>query len=895
MSEPPEPGRPHPDALLAAAAREGRGRLKVYLGMAPGVGKTYAMLEAARRLRDGGTDVVIGLAETHGRKETQALVEGLELLPRRPILYRGHLLQEFDIDAALARRAALILVDELAHTNPPDSRHPKRWQDVEELLKAGIDVQTTLNVQHLDSLNDVVARITGVRVQETLPDRVLEGADEVELVDLTPAELIDRLNQGKVYMPQVAGTALERFFRPGNLAALRELTLRRMAEQVDEEMVGYMQAHAIDGPWPAGQRILVCVGSGDFGPSLVRHGRRLSDQLGAPWVAVHVEPPGGAPGAAGDRIEQSIALAGQLNGRVERLAGGDVAGELLRYARRTNITQIVVGRPRPGRLRALFGRSMVQALIERADGIAVHVVTSAAPRRPRRRPRPARPAVRPYLMASAGIAAVIAAAHAVPDLDSLANVSMLLLGVVLFTAVSYGLAAAVFASLIAFLAYNFFFTMPTHTFYVKHWHELIALFLFLTVAIVAGTLAGRVRDQARAGQGRIAALQALYDFARRLGATVRMDDLIHAIVLQTHRLTGRPTMLLLSEDGELVIRHAWPPDDSLDTSAWAAARWALAHGEPAGRGTGTLPSGAWHFRPVRTARGVVAVLGVAGAPPEGDGELARTLDAVLDQAAVAIERISFAADAARVEAMAETERLRNALLSSVSHDLRTPLTSILGSATTLRSGAAGLDAAARDELLATIEEEAERLDRFVHNLLDMTRLESGALEVRREWLDVADAIDSALRRVTKRMSGLRMVRRVAPDLPLMRGDPVLLETVLVNLLDNAAKHAKGATQVAVGAGANDGELVIEVVDDGTGVPAQDLPRLFDKFFTRAGSATREGGTGLGLAICAGFVQAMGGRLRAESPAAHGRGARFVASFAVEKQPAPAEETAESAG
>jgi two-component system sensor histidine kinase KdpD len=887
MSDADEPLRPHPEALLAAASREGRGRLKVYLGMAPGVGKTYAMLESARRLKQGGIDVVVGLVETHGRAETQGLLDGLEMLPRRSVYYRGHLLQEFDLDAALARQPTLLLVDEFAHTNPPDSRHPKRWLDVEELLKAGIDVHTTLNIQHLESLNDVVARITGVRVQETIPDRVLERAEEVELADLTPAELTERLRQGKVYLPHVAGTALDRFFRPGNLTALRELALRRTAEQVDEEMVGYMQAHAIEGPWPAGERLMVCIGADGLGPAVVRHARRLSDQLGAPWVAVHIEPPGGIPaGKEAGRLAEALSLAESLQGRVERLTGTDAVGELLRYARRSNITQIVVGRSRAGRLRALLGRSLVQELVRRAEGISVHVVTPAeVPARPRARRAFRLPEAQPYALATAGVAAIVLLAHLVADLGSLANVSMLLLGVVLFSAVSHGVGAAVYTSLLAFTVYNFFFTEPRYTLHVRHWHELVALLVFLAVAVVTGTLAGRVRDQAQAGRSRMAALQVLYDFARRLGATVTIDELLHAIVLQTHRLTGQPAMILLPETGELIIRYAWPPDDALGTAEWAAARWAFVHGEPAGAGTGTLPSVSWQFRPVRTARGVVGVLGLAGEERDGNPDLARTLDAVLDQAAVAIERIAFAADAARVEAMAETERLRNALLSSVSHDLRTPLTSILGSVTTLRQGAARLDDPARDELLATIEEEAERLDRFVHNLLDMTRLESGALEVKRDWLDVGEVVGAAARRMAKRLGPQRLVRRIAADLPLLRGDFVLLETTLCNLIDNAAKHATGATAITIRAERRGDALVIEVIDDGVGIPPEHQPHLFDKFYRAGRGDVAPAGTGLGLAICKGLAEAMGGRIEVRSPVAHGRGTAFALAFPIEPQPA----------
>lgn len=875
--------RANPEALLAEAERETRGRLKVWLGMAPGVGKTYAMLSGARRLKAQGVDVVAGVIETHGRAETVALTEGLEVLPRRRIAYRGQTLDEFDIDAALARRPALLLLDELAHTNAPESRHPKRWQDVEELIRAGIDVHTTLNVQHLESLTDVVARITGVRVAETVPDAVLERADEIALVDLPPQDLLTRLAEGKVYAPHLAGRAREAFFKPGNLTALRELALRMAAQTVDGQLVGYMRAHAIDGPWAAGERIMALVGPDGLGAAVVRAANRIADQMRAPFLAVTIEPQGRLSSPQADaRIAEALTLAERLGGRVERLTSDDLVGDILGYARRMNVTQIFIGRARVIWWRQVLGRSLVSELIRRADGVAIHVVSETPDKAAAVTARPLAPvltsAVR-YAEGVAAVAGVVGLAMAVRELASGANVAMLFLAAVLVSAVRSGTGPAIATSAAGFLAYNFFFTAPVHTLAVANWADIVTLVVFVAVAVTTGTLAARIRNQALAERARMSALQALYDFARRLGAKVGVDELCHAIVLQLHRLTGRPAVLLLPDGEDVRVRYAWPPEDDLPARDLAAARWAQAHGEPAGLGTGTMPTAGWHFRPVRTAARTLGVLGLAGArAPQGDE--AQTVDAVLDQGAVALERISFAADAARVEAMSQTEKLRGALLSSVSHDLRTPLTAILGAATSLRRDGDRITPDDRRALLDAIEDEARRLDRFVNNLLEMTRLEGGALKPKREWIDLQDAVEAALAAVRRRQDQTVWTRAFPADLAPVSADPILLETVLVNVLDNAAKH--GGAQVRIEAVVEDGRVALAVEDNGPGITPALLPLVFDRF-TRAPAAAS--GAGLGLSICKGLVEAMGGTITAASPVRDGHGTRIIITLPAGAGPA----------
>ncbi len=878
-----EDRRPSADALLAAANRERRGRLKVFLGAAPGVGKTYAMLESARRRQADGVDVAVGLIETHGRQETEALLDGLEVLPRRRIDYRGRDLMEFDLDGALARRPALMLVDELAHSNVAGSRHPKRFQDVDELLAAGIDVDTTLNIQHLESLNDVIMRITRIRVRETLPDEVLARADEIELIDITPEDLIRRLNDGKVYVPENAQRAVNHFFQPGNLTALRELALRRAAERVDDQMVDYMRRHAIEGPWQAGERVLVCVAADALAQTLVRTGRRLSDLMRAPFIAVHVESPDqdDLDGPRQALIDEAMQLAGRLGGEIVTLQDSDLPGVLLRYARRNNITQIVIGADRRRWWDRLRRRSLVQALMRRSEGCALHVVCEDPAAE-----KSSEPALVPPWWRRIGVGAIAAPvlsvalavgiADAITHYVPLPNVSMVFLMAVVFCALTRGMASSILAAFLSFLAYNFFFIEPIYTLSITDGHDLFALLMFLVVAVAMGGSAGRTRDRALAARERFRATQLLFGFTEKLGGAAKLGDVLWVVVNHVATHLGGRTVLLMPVDGELAISAAFPPDDELETSEWAAARWCFAQGEPTGVGTVTLPTVPWRFQPIQAPRGAIGVLGLL---PSSDrramtADERRLLDALVDQAAVAIERAQLAGEIAEAQLMAETERLRTALLSSISHDLRTPLSSILGSATSLSSYGASMSETARSDLLSAIQEEAERLNRYVANLLDMTRLESGALDLRRDWVDVAELCDGAVERIAKLAGGRRIVRRIADGLPALRLDFVLMEQALFNILDNAIKYGPPDAPIILEAERRDADVVVSVTDEGPGVPSEDLERIFDKFHRVQQPHVRASGAGLGLSICRGFVAAMGGRVSVVSPVRDGRGATF---------------------
>ncbi|MFI5012596.1 MAG: DUF4118 domain-containing protein [Hyphomicrobiales bacterium] len=885
QADPNRGERPDPDALMELVHSEGRGKLKVFLGAAPGVGKTFAMLSGAKQAAREGVDVVVGLVETHGRTETAALIQGVEMLPQRNVNYRGRIIQEFDIDAALKRRPKLVIVDELAHTNAPDSRHPKRYQDIEELLTAGIDVWTAVNIQHLESLSDVVSTITGVSVRETVPDTVVEKADEVVVVDITPAELIQRLKDGKVYLPENARRAADNFFRPGNLTALRELALRRTADRVDDQMVVFLRQHAIEGPWPAAERILVCVGTDPLAENVVRAGSRLASGLNASWIAVHLGRSDYEETShrALKRIDEAMGLAGRLGAETTRLTAKHLPDELLRYARRENVTQIVIGRSAADWFARLRGRSLPEEIVRRASGIAVHIVTSeqAAPRR-----RFAR--LRPRLSALAGAAPFLSVAAAVgvgmvaSRFLVLPNLSMIFLAAVLFCAVTYGAWSAIIAAVLSFLAYNFFFIEPVYTFTVAEPHELFALLIFLLVAILTGGLAGRVREQSDAAARRVAATQSLYDFSRKLSGLAKIDDVLWVVVSHVAKSVNGGALALLGKGEELEFGAALPPEDSLGPSEWAAARWSATRGEPAGWRTATLPNAQFQFRPLRTSRGILGVIGVKPGDASNDlsAEDDRALSALIDQAAVAIERTQLVDEAAKTETAIESERLRGALLSSLSHDLRTPLSSIMGAITSLRQLGDKMPATARRELLATIEEETARLSRFVSNLLDMTRLEAGALNVKRDLVDAGDAVRNAVAHAKANFPKRSVEVRIAPNLPLVRGDATLLEQVVFNLLDNADKYVPAGLPTSVSMQAEGGKLVISVTDKGPGIPLAELERVFDKFHRVAAGDGRPAGTGLGLSICRGLVSAMGGSIRAESPTADGNGTRIVIELPV---------------
>jgi two-component system sensor histidine kinase KdpD len=888
-------GRPSPEALLAAVAKENRGQLKVFLGFAPGVGKTYAMLESAQRRKDDGVDVVIGLVETHGRRDTEELLEGFEILPRKTIEYRGQTLQEFDIDAALARKPELLVVDELAHTNAPGSRHAKRYLDVLELVQAGIDVYTTLNIQHLESLNDIVAQITRIRVRETLPDSVLERAAGIELVDVTPEELIERLKEGKVYIPHQAERAVRHYFQPGNLTALRELALRRTAEQVDDQMVDYMRRHAIAGPWPAGERILVCISAAPEAQRLVRAARRMADMLGARWHAVYVEMPSHhrLSEAARERIAAALRLAEHLGGEPVVLPGRDLPGELLEFARSHNITQIILGKSRSSRLRQALGRSLVNEVTRRSENIAVHIITGdeKPPATPGRllQLQVEGPPLAPYLQSAGAVVVAAVIAKLAYHLFALPNLSMIFLMAVLLSAVRWGLAPSIFASLFSAAVYNFFFIPPLYTFTIASSYEVLAFVVYLTVAILISNLAGRVRDQAETARRRMRTTLALYEFSRKLAGTFKLDDLLWALAYQVVSVLGGKAVVLLPEEDKLELKVGYPPEDTLGAGEWAAARWAWQHGESAGRGSATLPSAEWYFLPLKTGRGTVGVLGLHRLPdqPQLEPEERRSLEAMLDQAAVAIERAELDNKVAEARVLAETEKLRTALLSSISHDLRTPLASIIGSVTSLTDYDRRFDEATRRDLLQTIQEEAERLNRFVGNLLDMTKLEAGALQLNRDWIEPAEVVGSALGRVRNQMKDRTVTLEIEPGLPLLRVDFVLLEQALFNLLDNTAKYSPADSTVRVEARREDAHVLLRLTDEGPGIPVADLERVFDKFHRVRAGDRQIAGTGLGLSICRGIVEAHGGTIVARSPVADGHGTSFELRLPVEAQPAPA--------
>jgi two-component system sensor histidine kinase KdpD len=886
-----ESNRPSPEALLAVAKRENRGKLKVFLGAAPGVGKSFAMLEAAHRRQAEHVDVVVGLVETHGRMETGALLSGLEVLAPKTVEYRERTLTEFDLDSALARKPQLILVDELAHTNAPGSRHPKRWHDVAELLANGIDVYTTLNIQHLESVNDIVAQITHVKVRETLPDSVLEQADDIELVDLPSEELLKRLHEGKIYAGEQARRAAEGFFKAGNLAALRELALRRTAERVDAEMVDYMQRHGIAGPWPAGERILVCVSPQPDPVRLVRAGRRLADQVRAQWSAVYIETPRHMrlSDAERDRIAAALRLAEFLGGEARTIPGSDIIEELLQLARKENVTQIVLGKIRRARWREFLLPSLVHELLRRTKGVAIHVVPPDPEEKVRARVR--WPTVdwdtEKWPRYAWGLGASVVAGFVAYGLDTfldLSALSLVFLIPVLYSAVTHGLLPSVFTSIVSMLIYNFFFLPPLYTFTIADPENILALIAFLVVAILTSNLAGRVRDQARAARRNYGTAVALYEFSRKLAATRALDDLLWATAHQIATMLSAKVVILLPEDGQLSIRVGYPPDDSLPPGDMAAANWAFDKKEPAGRGSTTLPNAERYYVPARTAAGVMAVVGVV---PDRtmDPEAQRLLDALVDQAAVGIERVQLGDQMAEAHILQESEKLRTALLSSISHDLRTPLSSIIGSVTSLLDYGGGLNDRGRRDLLQTIQEEAQRLNRFVANLLDMTKLKSGALELKREWTDLGDVIGSAIARARPQLKDRPIEVSVERAMPLLRLDHILFEQVLFNLLDNAAKYGPPTKPVRVSARRNGESVIISVVDHGPGIPTADLERVFDKFHrVRAGDRV-VAGTGLGLSICRGIVEAHGGTIRARSPVTEGLGTEVEVRLPIEAQPA----------
>ena len=876
--------RPDPEALLARAkeeeARKHQGRLKLFFGAAAGVGKTYAMLEAARVLRADGVDVVVGIVETHGRAETAALVEGLPVLPPRLVDYRGATLKEFDLDGALARLPAAILVDELAHTNVEGSRHRKRWQDVLELLDAGISVYTTLNVQHVESLNDLVAKITGVVVRETVPDSVLERADEIELVDLPPDALLERLQEGKVYVAEQAQEAVKHFFRKGNLIALRELALRRTADRVDEQMQAYMRDHAIGKTWPVAERILVCVSPSPFSPQLVRAGHRLARRLGAGWIVAYVETPAHArlSEADRDRVVQTLRLAESLGAETVTLSGPTMSEEILVYARARNVSKVVIGKPGRALWRRILLGSVVDALVRGSGDIDIHVVSgegAPAPVRPLR-PRPHAPDWGSYGLALAVVAGCTGTAWLMFSHFSLSNLIMVyLLGVVgVATRASRG--PTVVASILSVLAFDFFFVPPYMSFAISDTEHLLTFVVMLIVALVTSGMTVRIRAQAAAARQRERRIAALYGMGRELTSVRGVDQLLETALRHIGEVfPGQITMLLPDAAGHLTLRLSKPDGVGLSGTELGVAQWAHEHKEVAGLGTATLPGARVLCVPLLASRGAVGVLAVV--PPEAHAfdspEALHQLETFANHTALAIERAQLAKEAQNAELRVETERMRNSLLSSVSHDLRTPLATIIGASSGLLEGGDRLSTATRGDLVRSIHGEASHLDRLVNGLLEMTRLESGAVTIKTEPQSLDGVVGAALQRLDALLRD-RPVRVSLPaDLPLVPIDAMLIEQVFLNLLDNAARYSPPASPIDVAASAVGPDVIVEVSDRGPGFAPGDETRAFEKFYRGRPAGVR--GVGLGLAISRAIVQAHGGTITAANRPDSGATIRFT--------------------
>lgn len=866
------PPRPDPDALLkkvqADDARAAHPKLKVFFGFAPGVGKTYAMLASARRLRDQGVDVAVGVVETHGRPDTEALAAGLETIPRRLREHRGTSLEEFDLDVALARRPEVLLVDELAHTNAPGSRHPKRFQDVLELLGSGIGVHTTLNVQHVESLNDVVAQITGVRVRETVPDAILDRADEIELIDIPPEELLARLSAGKVYLPAQASRALEHFFGRGNLLALRELALRRTADRVDADVLAYREQHEIRSTWATAERILVAVGPSPGSARLVRAARRMAAGLRAPWTAAYVDSAGddALDPEARARLETNLRLAESLGGEVVRLGGTRIGDALLDFARRRNVTRLIVGKPTRWSLRDRLRGSLVDEIVRASGEIDVHVISGdAAPDEARtiatRLPAAIPPRPSGYLWA--GLLVSLATGLGIAAGGGLArtDIAMLYLLAIMLVAYLGARAPAVFAAALSVGCYNFFFIPPYFTFAVSDSQHLITFAMMFVVGLLMSWVTLRIRAQEEHARARELHTQALYALARDLAAAQDATQASSTLCRHAAATFDCGAALMLVDPSGGLVTEATEGGIDLGPQDDAVARWSLDHAAPAGRGTTTLPGSRVLCLPVSASASPLGVLAISF-PADRDLLIQERhlLESFLRQAAVALERARLAGEAEAASLRARTEEMRNALLSAVSHDLRTPLAAITGAATSLRDRGSELAPEARRELLGTVCDEAEMLETLVRNLLDITRLQAGAVELRKDWIPLDEAVGGAVSRVEKLLAGRPLEIALPDPIPMVRVDPVLFGQVLVNLLENACKYTPAGAPVSIRARFETGRMVLDVADRGPGLPPGGEERIFEKFYRRAPAGVP--GVGLGLPICRAAMHAHGGTIEA---------------------------------
>ena len=867
--------RPSPDALLKLASKEGRGRLKLFLGAAPGVGKTYEMLLEAHNKKREGVDVVIGVIEHHGREETRQLLAGLELVPRRQLSYQGQTLKEMDLDAILKRKPKIVLVDELAHTNAEGVSHPKRWMDVRDLLAAGIDVFSTMNVQHLESANDIVAKITHVQVRETVPDSLLDLADEIEVVDITPEELQQRLRDGKVYPQEVAQRALANFFNAGNLTALRELALRRAAERVDRAMREHMAEHGIAGPWEASERVLACIDGSGASATVVRRAKRLADRLRAPWEVVNVATPETerAPRRVRDALLDAFRLAEEMGATTRTLMGDDRAAEILAYARDQNVTHIVIGASARPLWFELLNGSVIRRLVRDAGDIAIEICP-----RDRSAEEPPKSGMRPvpfgepkaYVAASTFVAIASAFAVLIDQWVELPNISLVYVLAIIAAAIRYGMVVSIFTAIVSALAYNFFLIPPLHTFTISDPSNIYAFSFFIAIGLAVSGVAARTRAQtliARQLARRAADLEA---FARGLVGMEDEGEIAATTTETASRLLFARVVLLSSRHGDLEVIGEAPGPELLGADDLAAAKWAYSQHREAGRGSDTLHGARWLFVPIPGERGFVGVIGVR---PLDDAERLnpdqrRILDLISAQTGIALDRARFQRDAADARIEAEGERLKGTLLASLSHDLRTPLTTIRTAIESLQKFGERHDPKTRTDLLSTAHSEVQRLTKFIENLLTMGRIDAGAVHVRGQPTEVSEVVERALDRMRLVLADKRISRDVSTALPQVKADPDLIEAALGNILENAGKYAPPESTVLVRAFRKDSNVVIEVLDEGPGFPSDAIRTLFEKFARGVEGDGRPPGTGLGLAIAKGFVEAQGGSITAANRSDH---------------------------
>jgi two-component system sensor histidine kinase KdpD len=878
-----EDNRPDPDELLSRITAEeeqqkreqtGRGKLKIFFGACAGVGKTYAMLSAGKSALAEGVDVVVGLVETHGREETKKLLDGQVILPHREVTYRGTLLKEFDLDAALARKPQLILLDELAHTNTPGSRHPKRWQDVNELLDAGINVYTTINVQHLESLNDVVARITGVWVKETVPDAVFDGADEISLVDIPSEELLKRLTEGKVYIaPEAKKRAAQNFFKKSNLIALRELALRRTAERVDALMDVYKTKGKENQGWSGADRILVCIGPDQLSTKLVRSAKRMASGLKASWTAIYIENERHhrLSKEGQDMVERNLRLAARMGAETEIIQGQNAADDILSYARSNNMTKIIVGKAQRSRWREIMYGTLADQLIRGSDDIDIYIITGD---------KGSRNVIRTLLWSgtttswqyymAAPVIVIFSTVVLLPLRSHVpaANLVMIYLIGVVAVALRFGRAPSILATILSALCFNFFFIEPWHNFKATELEHLVTFSVLLATGIIIGSQTSRLRLQAVTARKREKNTATLYALTRELSGNRGKVTLAQVAASHIAEVMDSDIFLWLPDDKNVlqtVVAETESEDESLDpVREESVANWAYTHKQYAGFGTDTLPSAKALYIPLVASGTVVGVLGVRPRAEEIESystDAVETLDTLAFITATALERANAAQLVEQTLLEAESEKLRNILLSSVSHDLRTPLAVITGAASTLLLEWSKISDEYRKELLRSIHEEGARLARMVTNLLDVTSLKSGSVKLNKELYFIEELIGSALMRVESKLEKHQVTTQIDKGLPLVRMDGLLIEQVLINLLENVADYTPTGTQITISAHVEKPDLHVVVTDNGPGIPKGAEEKIFDKFYN---ASRTENKGGLGLAICRGIIKAHDGKIWAQN-------------------------------